>query len=727
MLSCIIKKSFYKIISKKFMKKKTQLNTTLMLLFTTVILLTPTFLYPKDTSPPYTLTLGARGGYIMPMGNQKDILNSGINGSIFLNYNPKLINNLLVQPEFIYSGFRLQANRDVLSSFYAFGLNASYNIPLLKFLEVNALLGGGYYINRLVENNNLIGKATNPYVKAGLGLDIVLHYNFNLNAGVTYLNYLAVDNPTSALAVVGSINYRFGKNPEELNYDRSIEIEEIKIQPLFSALYKYYETHPAGKIRITNISKKKDVTGIKASVMVKDFMDYPTASKIIPELKPGESAELDLHMLFSNKVLSVTEDTPLSANVRVDYVVGEREFFKEENVTFKLYNRNAMTWSDDRKLSSFITPKDPPVKVFARTVIQQYQNERINILNQNLQAAIEIFDALGAYGITYVVDPKTPFTELSATEDAVDYVQYPRETLRFKTGDCDDLTALYCSLLENIGISTALITIPGHIFMMFDTGVSRYDYRQITDNRGVLIEKKDTIWIPVEITMIGEPFLRAWQEGAREYNETVKKGGEVGLYLTADAWGEYVPVTLEEFGWEPDVPTKDQIAGLYKSDIDNMVGLELARKVKSIENELERDKNNPRLYNKLGIVYARYGRYGEAVENLKKALEISPALISARNNLGNVYYLKGDYKSALDEYLGALKRSEKGIILINVAKTYYKLGEYEKAGEYYKKAVYKNKRYEEKYAYLGTVSGGGELRASEAARIDVEVEWFYEE
>jgi len=99
--------------------------------------------------------------------------------------------------------------------------------------------------------------------------------------------------------------------------------------------------------------------------MVKDFMDYPTTSEVIESLKPGESVSIDLHMLFSNKVLSVTEDTPLSANVKVDYVVSDWEFFKESNVTFQLYNRNALTWDDDRKLASFITPKDPPVKVFA--------------------------------------------------------------------------------------------------------------------------------------------------------------------------------------------------------------------------------------------------------------------------------------------------------------------------------------------------------------------------
>ncbi len=709
------------------LKKEPVMKKLIYILILATIVVAPILLQAKEVSPLYILTLGGRGGYIMPMGAQKDILNGGINASIFLNYNPKLINNFLIQPEFSYSGFRLTANTDVLSSYFAFGVNASYNVPLFKFLEINLLAGGGYYMNRLVENNTEIGKSYNPYIKASLGLDINIIYNFNMNASASYINYLAAGgNSTPALSFTGALNYRFGKNPAELNYDRSIEIKEVKINPLFSALYKYYETAPAGKITIANISKNKEVKNLKASVMVKDFMDYPTASKVINSLKPGESVTVDLHMLFSNKVLTVTEDTPLSANVRVDYVVSDREYFKENNVTFQLYNRNALTWSDDRKLASFITPKDPPVKVFARTVVQQYKGNRLNVLNQNLQTAIEIFDALGSYGMTYVVDPKTPFTELSKSKEAVDYVQYPRETLRFKSGDCDDLTALYCSLLENVGISTALITIPGHIFMMFDTGVSRYDYREVTEDRGLIVEKANKVWIPVEITMPGEPFIRAWQEAAREYNRAVKKGEKIGIYPTAEAWVKYVPVTLEEFGWEPEVPAKEQIALLYKRDIEYLVGRELKRRVAKIKDQLKKNPNNPKLYNRLGIIYARYGEFENAVKNLKKAIDINPGYVAAINNMGNVYYLRGDYKNAYDQYKTAMKYTENPLVMINAARASYKLGDYERAKKYYEFACSKNSRYRRKYAYLGEAAGTGETRASEAAKIDLMVEWDYE-
>ncbi|UCB44287.1 MAG: tetratricopeptide repeat protein [Spirochaetota bacterium] len=677
-----------------------------------------------EIDPWYTLSLGAKGGYIMPLGEHAESLEGGINASIFMNYNPRFFNNFLIQPEFMFSSFQGKTNKDISSNFFSLGLNASYSVPILNWLEINATAGGGYYFNSVMKKNVEEGSASNPYVKGFLGVDFIISSHFDMSVGASYLNYLSATDPMSTLIIMATGNYRFGQSPEEMGYDWSLEINEISINPLFSAMYKYYETEPAGKLKISNVSNK-DLKNVKAAVHVKDYMDYPTPSKVVDVLKAGESVDIDLHMLFNMKVLSVTEDTPLTANVSINYLVAERDYTKEESTTFKLYNRNAMTWSDDRKLAAFITPKDPPGKVFARSVIQQYQDEKINVLNQNLQSAMEIFDALGVYGLAYIPDPKTPFTKFSEQKDAVDYIQYPRETLRFKTGDCDDMVALYSSLLENIGISTALVTIPGHIFMMFDTGVSKYDYREITEDRGMLIEKGDNVWIPVEVTLAGETFMRAWQEGARQYNKTLVNNQDVGIFPTAEAWNEFVPVTLEDWGWEPDVPQKGQIAELYDKDVKLLVGSELNQKVKEIKDEIAQDPRNAKLYNKLGITYGRYGKYDDAIEALKKAIQLNTGYASAYNNLGNVHYLIGRYEEALSYYTKALNYNESPLILINIAKTVHKMGDYEKAQTYYLSAVKKDKRFEKKYAYLG-MGSGTELRASDRAKIDVMVEWAYQ-
>ncbi len=53
------------------------------------------------------------------------------------------------------------------------------------------------------------------------------------------------------------------------------------------------------------------------------------------------------------------------------------------------------------------------------------------------------------------------------------------------------------------------------------------------------------------------------------------------------------------------------------------------------------------------------------------------------------------------------------------------MGDYEKAKTYYLSAVKMDNRFEKKYAYLG-MGAGEDLRASDRAKIDVMVEWFYQ-
>ncbi|MBT3271522.1 MAG: transglutaminase domain-containing protein, partial [Spirochaetales bacterium] len=92
-------------------------------------------------------------------------------------------------------------------------------------------------------------------------------------------------------------------------------------------------------------------------------------------------------------------------------------------------------------------------------------------LNSNLLLALAIHEAITLYAIRYVIDPSSSYKQPSGKNAAFDYLQFPRQTLEYKAGDCDDLSILYTALLQAIGIETAFITIPGHIYMAFSLGV----------------------------------------------------------------------------------------------------------------------------------------------------------------------------------------------------------------------------------------------------------------
>ena len=95
--------------------------------------------------------------------------------------------------------------------------------------------------------------------------------------------------------------------------------------------------------------------------------------------------------------------------------------------------------------------------------------------------------------------------------EKVDEVQYPADLLATPVGDCDDMTALYTSLLDSVGIETALILTPGHILMAFalDTHPSLAPMLAIAP--ASTFERDGKLWVPIETTSVAAGFTTAWQ------------------------------------------------------------------------------------------------------------------------------------------------------------------------------------------------------------------------
>jgi len=120
--------------------------------------------------------------------------------------------------------------------------------------------------------------------------------------------------------------------------------------------------------------------------------------------------------------------------------------------------------------------------------------------------AMIISAALDIYGLAYAQDPATPYAEFSNTDTAVDFLQFPNQTLEYKGGDCDDLSILFCALLESVGIETAFITVPGHIFAAFRLEGDEKSVLAAISNRNDFILRNGGVWVPVEVTSISGGF-----------------------------------------------------------------------------------------------------------------------------------------------------------------------------------------------------------------------------
>ena len=83
---------------------------------------------------------------------------------------------------------------------------------------------------------------------------------------------------------------------------------------------------------------------------------------------------------------------------------------------------------------------------------------------------------------------------------------------------------------------------------------------------------------------------------------------------------------------------------------------------------LENKNHEANYYYNLGNTYRRQGKYDQAIEAYKKAIEISPDDHIAYYNLGNAYDEQDKYEEAIEAYNKAIE------IMSNDAESYINLG-----------------------------------------------------
>jgi tetratricopeptide (TPR) repeat protein len=240
-------------------------------------------------------------------------------------------------------------------------------------------------------------------------------------------------------------------------------------------------------------------------------------------------------------------------------------------------------------------------------------------------------------------------------------------------------------------------------------------------NPGDLIMKDGTTWLPIETTMRKDGFVKAWQEGAREWREGQSKK-TAALYSVHEAWQAYQPVVLS--GSTVTAGQNDPKAGAvsFKAELASFIASETGPRVAAIQAEIKKSGSNARLYNKLGVLYARYGLLDKAAEQFDVALKYkNPG--SAVYNMGNILFLQGKYSDALTYYNKALSALPTDTTaMLSSAKANAALGKYDVALATYLKLKVLDPALATKYAYLGGGEGDG-TRAADAAKTKGDLLW----
>jgi len=628
----------------------------------------------------------------------------------------------LVSP--LRTGLSVDAERFSHNVYYG-TLGAAYIHKFNKQLEMGGdiFLGLGEAIYPNIDEVTGDSRGALDFV-AGIGASAAFNmtYNFSMSVHPTFryirsLSALDMFNGIS-FGLGFSAQYRTGTDPDDPRAQiKSIRFGEFELPPLFASMQSYYSKNPVGQIRLTN-TEKFPIHDVNVQFMQTGFMDAPTKADSVAELGPGESVDVNIYAAYNQEVFAIEGISPLTAELSVDYSARGNPAHQLLTVSYDLYDKESLTWDDDRKMAAYITPSDSALRNYASFVRQSARDVVNPGLNESLQVALQMYYGLTEIGCIYQKDPTSPFDAAQENPLVIDKVSLPRNTLKRGTGDCDDLTALYASLLESVGIETSFITTPGHIYAAFNTKEEARNYQQIHPDKAMTLNIEGELWVPVEITMIGSAgFSDAWKVGAEEFakydNDTEKRG----LYRTREAQQVFRPVGLKETDLGLQYGEKGTIARAVSNETDQLVNTIIA-----YYDQEAREKDTKSGYNTLGTICTKFGKYNRAEQAFNYALALDRNYLPSKMNLANIMFLKGQYQNALrlyhnveQDYLSKSRTSSAAFarVVLNLSRCYYELENFDKSAEYARQLGELDPALLREYSYLTEDGAAASTRQGE--------------
>lgn len=230
-------------------------------------------------------------------------------------------------------------------------------------------------------------------------------------------------------------------------------------------------------------------------VRVSSYIDgYSARSTQTYELgRQSQYTFRQLPTLFPDRARSVTELTRATLNVTVEDLDGRVEVEQTKPIwllartTAPLAVRDPQTgaWRDMTPyFGAFVTPNEPSLMRFLRTAAAShpagrllgYQGERSGVEPQ----AEAIFNALKTEAQITYVNSVIAFSQEDGA--ANQRVRLPRESLADRQANCIDGAVLFASLLEAASLNPALVIVPQHAFVAWETwaGSGEWNYLETT-------------------------------------------------------------------------------------------------------------------------------------------------------------------------------------------------------------------------------------------------------
>jgi hypothetical protein len=490
---------------------------------------------------------------------------------------------------------------------------------------------------------------SNTWWEAGVEAGFRFSPGFILSAGAGYRSYAYKSGDTLYTGIFAGISaqisFEFGASAD------NVEAELIQDDPVFPVFLGLYKQNSIGALHITN-NESAEIRNVSVSFRAGNY----TASKFlcgtIPELAKRRRVEIPLYADFSALLLNFSENGRISGELTIRYEILGAVREATQTVVLTVYNRNSFRWTDPAALAVFVSPTSAEVLDFSKYIIGLARNNLRTGLNQNMQIAIHLFEGLRVGGIRASGDRQTPYAAFHKDTAQVDYVQFPFQTLAYRSGDTDDLGLLYAALLESAGIKSALIPLENDFLVAFSLGIDEAAAKALFFDMDNVLVMDGEVWLPVSFAAFREGFINCWYAGMDGINAALASG-EPTIVVLKEAWASYPPAAITAQEAQLEKPLEANVTRAVETDMQRYISAEFGPKILALRERLRSQGESASLYNQLGLLYVRSGMYAEAKTEYQRAAAMGsvPAMV----NLGNIFSLERNFATAADWYRRALR------------------------------------------------------------------------
>ena len=269
------------------------------------------------------------------------------------------------------------------------------------------------------------------------------------------------------------------------------------------------------------------------------------------------------------------------------------------------------------------------------------------------------------------------FSSVSEAEDPNDL--FLHSVLDNKRGYCLSLSILYLSLAERLGIPLYGVVVPGHFFVRYDDGRTKWNIE--TTNRGASAVDKhyiDKFKVPQSnansIYMKNLSKIQALGCLFNNLGNTYCDIGDVDAALATLQIAVEINPSLAE--------SRANLANVYLK----MGQIEQA--IYEYHRALEINPGDPKTHSNLGNAYLRQGQAKDAISRYVEALALDPNFTDAHKNLAIAYCQAQMFEQAISQLRQAIALEPKNATLYSqMGEVYYQMGDNDQAISQYKKAL----------------------------------------